>query len=147
MARVSWRGDLKRLRARIENLPEEALDAAANIMEDVVDQGAQEMKQIIATSSTPTGLAEGREGRIKTGSMYEDVESTTRRNRRSVSGTFGWGVDGGTVKKYYQYQEDGFQHWLSGKDVSPMHAMLTSFIHMREEFFQRARAEFGRGTK
>ena len=139
MARVSWRGDLRRMRMRIENLPDELLDQAEEIMEDVAREGADIMRQHIKTRGTSYSNKQGRAGRVEAGHMLKDVEHATKRFRRSVRGEFGWGVDGGEVRPYYAYQENGFQHWISGKDVSPMHAQLDAFMRMREEFFARMR--------
>jgi hypothetical protein len=137
---AAWRGELKKLAIRIESLPEKAMDKAEEIVAAELREGAEEMRQIIRTADTPTGLAEGRSGRVKTGKMLGDVQDgRPQRFRRSVKGEYGWGVNGGNTEPYYQYQENGFQHYLSGKDVAPMHAFLTSFIHTRERFFKRMR--------
>lgn len=138
MARISWRGDLRALRMRIENIPEDYLDQAEEIMEDVTKEGADLMRQYIRTRGTDKS---GKEGRIESGAMLEEVESEVVRNPRSVRGEFGWGVDGGTYEKYFGYQESGFRHWVSGINVPPMHAQLDAFIKMREKFFQRMRTE------
>lgn len=144
MARVGWRGDIRKLQARIENLPEELLDMAEDIMEDEMRIGAEQMRANIRKADTPTSIAEGRQGRVKTGQMLEDVEHNVERFRRSVKGEFGWGVNGGRYEKYYDYQEQGFKHFRSGKDVAPMHALLEAFMNTRERFFARMRAEMRR---
>lgn len=140
MARVAWRGDLRALRMRIENLPEEALDTAEEIMEDVTKEGADLMRQYIKTRGTE---GSGKEGRIESGTMLDQVDSQVFRNPRSVRGEFGWGLNGKDAKDYYHYQEDGFRHWISGKNVPAMHAQLDAFMKMREKFFQRMRNEMG----
>ena len=142
MARVAWRGDLRKLRMRIENLPEEALDEAEQIMEDITKEGADLMRQYIRTRGTPDS---GKMGRIESGTMLEEVEHAVHRNPKSVRGEFGWGVDGGLHEKYFDYQENGFRHWLSGKNVPPMHAQLDAFIKMREKFFTRLRRGLSTG--
>lgn len=144
MARISWRGDLRQLRMRIENLPQEKLDQAAQIMEEVTDEGADLMRQYIRTRGTEKS---GKEGRIETGTMLDEVESAVRRNPKSVRGEFGWGVAGGRHEKYFDYQENGFRHWRSGENVPPMHAMLDAFIKMRIKFFARMRSEMGAGSR
>lgn len=144
MARVSWRGDLRMLRMRIENLPEAALDQAAQIMEEVTDEGADLMRQYIRTRGTEKS---DKEGRIETGTMLDEVESTVHRNPKSVRGEFGWGVAGGRHEKRFDYQENGFRHWRSGENVPPMHAMLDAFVKMRIKFFARMRAEMGAGSR
>jgi len=148
MARVSWRGDLRKLRMRIENLPQEKLDQAARIMEEVTDEGADLMRQYIATRGIASDGNGGiKEGRIESGKMLKNVESAVHRNPKSVRGEFGWGVAGGPHEKYFDYQENGFRHWLSGKNVPPMHAMLDAFIKMRVKFFARMRSEMGASSR
>lgn len=143
MARVAWRGDLRKLRMRIENLPEEALDEAEQIMEDITKEGADLMRQYIRTRGTPKS---GKAGRIESGTMLEEVEHAVHRNPKSVRGEFGWGVAGGLYEKYFDYQEHGFKHTgISGENVPPMHAQLDAFIKMREKFFARLRKEMGAG--
>src|SRR3546814_2061953 len=106
------------LRMRIENLPEAALDQAAQIMEEVTDEGADLMRQYIRTRGTEKS---GKEGRIETGTMLDEVESAVRRNPQSVRGEFGWGVAGGQHEKYFDDQENGFRHWRSGQNRSEEH--------------------------
>lgn len=144
MARVSWRGDLRMLRMRIENLPQEQLDQAAQIMEDVTEEGADMMREYIRTRGTDKS---GKAGRIETGKMLDSVESAVHRNPKSVRGEFGWGVSGGPHEKYFDYQENGFKHWISGENVPPMHAMLDAFMRMRIKFFARMRSEMGAGSR
>lgn len=129
---------------RIENLPQEKLDQAAQIMEEVTDEGADLMRQYIRTRGTEKS---GKEGRIETGTMLDEVESAVHRNPKSVRGEFGWGVAGGLHEKYFDYQENGFRHWRSGENVPPMHAMLDAFIKMRIKFFARMRSEMGAGSR
>lgn len=138
MARAKWRGELRQLRFRIENLEDETLDRAEQIMEAVTRDGAELMQEYIATRGTPES---GRPGRIETGTMYREVGHEVHRNPKSVRGEFGWGVGGKNEEHYFTYQENGFRHWLTGKDVPPMHAFLDAFIRMREEFFRRMRRE------
>ena len=138
MARVSWRGDIRKMAMRIENLPDEMLDMAEEVMEDTVEDGADLMRHYIKTRGT--GYKD-RPGRTESYDMLEAVETNVKRNRRSIVGKFGWGVAGGRDDDYFSYQENGFRHWRSGKDVVPMHALLDAFIQNREQFFARMRSE------
>jgi hypothetical protein len=144
MARISWRGDLRTLRMRIENLPQEKLDQAEKIMEDVTKEGADLMRQYIETRGTPKS---GKAGRIESAEMLNAVQSAVHRNPKSVRGEFGWGVSGGPHEKYFDYQENGFRHWRSGENVPPMHAQLDAFMKMRIKFFSRLRSEMGAGSR
>jgi len=143
MARVSWRGDIRKMAMRIENLPDEMMDMAEEVMEDTVEDGADLMRHYIKTRATDkvrNGIPP-RDGRTKSWDMHDAVETNVKRNRRSIVGKFGWGVAGGPDEDYFSYQENGFRHWRSGKDVVPMHALLDAFIQNREQFFARMRSE------
>lgn len=140
MARgTAWRADLRRLRYRIENLVPETLDQAEEVMEDITREGADLMRQYIDTRGTDYSLSQDRTGRRENDVMYDAVEHKVHRFGKSVRGEFGWGVDGGREEDYFLYQEHGFRHWITGKDVPPMHAHLDAMIRMREKLFSRLR--------
>ena len=144
MARVSWRGgDVKKIALRIENIPEELMEMANDVIDEVTDDGAELMREYIMTRATDKVRERyGREGRYRPGkAMYKAVKSGTKQNRRSVVGTFGWGVDGSANEDYFRFQEEGFRHWISGEDIVPMHALLDAYMETRERFFARMREE------
>lgn len=136
MARVIWRNnDLNDMSTKLRAIPAEFLDAASDVISDVTDEGAVQMRSYI--ESRGTGY-DGHTGRVDEGYMLGDVAASEVANTgRSASGEYGWGVTGGPVQPYYRYQEDGFRHARSGKNVPPMHALLDSFVEMREKFISR----------
>lgn len=136
MARVIWRGrDLDDMSTSLRAIPEQFLDAASEVISDVTDEGAVQMRSYI--ESRGTGY-DGHTGRVDEGYMLGDVAASEVANTgRSASGEYGWGVTAGPVQPYYRYQEDGFRHARSGKNVPPMHALLDSFVEMREKFISR----------
>lgn len=136
MARVIWRnGDLNDLSTQLKAIPAEFLDAGADIISDVTEEGAAQMRTYIETRGTGYN---GHTGRVDEGYMLGDVAAGEVSNTgHSASGEYGWGVTGGPVPDYYKYQENGFRHWRSGHNVPPMHALLDSFIEMREKFISR----------
>lgn len=136
MARVVWRnGDLNDMMSRVSIIPERMLDAAADVIGEAINMGADDMRVYI--ESRGTGY-DGHTGRVDEGYMLGDVAaSEVEKTPQKASGAYGWGVTGGPVHPYYVYQENGFRHWRSGADVPPMHALLDSFISAREKFYSR----------
>jgi len=125
--------------ARFTNLDARILDQAEPLVEEALQEGARVQQAVIATSGT--GYKD-RQGRVETGSMLDDVDtSPVRRSGSTVEGEFGW-VD--RRKDYYAYQEQGFTHYLSGKDVAPMHALFSGFVTARETVRAGIRAILGR---
>lgn len=133
MARITWDSDLQRLETRLRAM-EKGLEAdSVRIVDKAINRGADLMRQYIQTRGT--GF-EDRPGRVDEGYMLGDVAaSEVIKDRKGVRGKFGWGVTGSPAQDYYVYQENGFRHWRSGKDVPPMHALLDAFIKTREEFY------------
>lgn len=72
--------------------------------ERIAQEGADVIRYVIATSSTPTGLAEGREGRIKTGAMIDSVGSKVNIGKTSMSAVAGFINN---RPDYTIYQENG----------------------------------------
>lgn len=104
---------------------------AAEIVEEVISEGSNNMRRHIETRGTGY---RGHTGRIETGAMLENVGDSSGQidiSAGSVSGKFGWGTTGGDVQPYYSYQEQGFTNWRTGRDVPPMHALLDAFITAR----------------
>lgn len=136
MARIVWRNnDLDRMASQVRAIPEQFLNAAAEIIEDSAQDGAAQMRNYIETRGTGY---DGHAGRVDEGYMLGDVAASEVENTgRSASAQYGWGVTGGPVQDYYRYQENGFKHWRSGKSIPPMHALLDSFVETREKFFSR----------
>lgn len=128
--------DLNKMIARLRVSEKVAKQDVPQVVHEVTESAANEMRRIIETSGTGwvgrwfTATAGGR---IDTGQMLSNVSTSHTR----LSGTWGWALNGGKGEAYYLYQENGFRHYQSGKDVKPMHALLTSFIKAREDLILR----------
>lgn len=120
MAKIIWRNsDLDRLKTRVRGIPKEFLDAVEPIVNRFAQEGADMMYDNI--------------DRIDTEYMRGSVgHSDPVRTDTSVAAEFGWGVEGAAVEDYFSYQEGGFQHYISGENIPPMHALLGAFIKARE---------------
>ena len=125
MAAIRWNHDLDRLVTHLQNIPEELEQAASDITQESVDEGAHIMYEKVS--------------RIDTGAMKESVGSgPVEKSGSTISGWFGWSDE--KVQPYFVYQEQGFKNVWSGEDVPPMHALLESFIEERESWFARLKA-------
>lgn len=122
-----WRNnDLDTMQARFRAIPQELEEEAERLVQGAIEEGAEAMEMVIATSGTGW---KDRQGRVETGKMLDHVkEFGTERDGNRVEGKFGWD----DPENYFIYQEQGFRHWISGKDVVPMHALLTGFVAARE---------------
>lgn len=95
-------------------------------MEATVNLGQQIMKDVIDTSGTEYSNAQGREGRVATGSMRNDVKGRTRGSGAEVVGEVGW-ID--RYQDYYGYQDQGTSthyYWgvlIPGKKIPGMFAL------------------------
>lgn len=122
--------DLNNLTTNLANVGPRLEEKAAQIVQETVIDGANQMRQNIEAS-----------GRIDTGYMLGDVANNeVQTDGGTVHAEFGWGTTGGPVQPYYVYQEQGFTHYGSGKDVPPMHALLQAFINVREKFYAKIAA-------
>jgi hypothetical protein len=96
----------------------------------LASQSAEEMKHYIGTRGTAYSQSQGREGRVVTGDMQNDVSF-----RKIPIGDptvhiweFGWV---GRFKKYYKFQEEGFNHITTGAVVG-MFALKDAATTARE---------------
>lgn len=107
------------------------MDDVHEIVEDVTEGGARQMRQIISTSGTPKS---GKEGRIETGKMLDEVKTDVGRGGNSVVGQFGW-LD--EQLDYFYYQDEGFRHWISGEMIPGMFALTQSYEEAKSELVRR----------
>lgn len=116
--------DLNNFVTNLANVGPRLEERATQIVQETVIDGAQQMRSLI--------------DRIDTGQMLADVGNTdVQKEGTRVHAEFGW-VD--QVQPYYIYQEQGFTHYGSGKDIPPMHALLQAFINVREKFYAKIAA-------
>lgn len=123
---------------QIEGASEEALQAFAKV-------GEESMVYRIATDQkTKASRARGG-GRVKTGSMINDVSggvTTSGAGRKTAR--FGWmGKQGQSGTMYYLYQEGGFRHWKSGEQIEGMRAQQDA----AEDALQAFREAMNRGLR
>lgn len=103
---------------------EKALDTA-------LEQGEDAMKEAIATRGTgrqwsrPWGDRTGSfPGRVDSGDMQSDVRGVvTSKTNDSAEGNLGWDENS---PDYYAYQEQGFEHVITGEYIEGMRALRDS---------------------
>lgn len=142
MSRAFNTRDLDKMVTRLKHSAEVLQSEAERIVREVAEEGADEMRKIISTDTTP-GKAAGTwssnwfsataKGRIETGMMLGDVSTAPSKK----TARWGWALNGGREVDYYMYQENGFTHWRTGKDIPPMHALLGSFLKARESAIRK----------
>lgn len=128
-------------------------------MENLVDRGADEMKQLIETRGTgrrwvgdwgsmPNGTP-GRTGsipgRVASGQMRDDVKSEVNAGTNKVVGVFGW-ID--NTETYYLMQENRFFHRIGRFEVEGMHALRDAGRLIDQDFkpaMDKAVSAFVRG--
>lgn len=130
-----WRNaDLNHLVTSVRALQKNLRQECIKIVEETINEGRDVMISNVESSN-----------RIDTGYMLGTISaSEVQATGNIISGQFGWGINGNPVEDYYLYQEQGFQHWRSGKDIPPMHALLEAFITVREHFFAKVNAMVNR---
>jgi hypothetical protein len=123
--------------AMIRDIRGFAEDRVNGVEEDLIEvsyEAAEKMQEIIASaeSNTPTGLSEGRQGRVKTGAMHDaagHVDIT--RGRTQVAARFGYRGEGSADYNYYQ--DNGFQHATAGRWIEGTHALSQAYMEAREK--------------
>lgn len=73
-------------------------------------------------------------GRDASGHMLGAVEYRVEVDGGKTIGSFGW-LD--TQEMYFLYQEKGFKHYIAGRMVPGMLALMDAGIEAREEFVRR----------
>lgn len=134
---IVWRnGDLNDLTTHAALYVKEIERQAEKVVDETAREGAEVMRGYI--ESRGTGWR-GHRGRVDEGYMLGDVAHNVTKSADGVRGKWGWGTTGGPKHPYYRFQEQGFTIWNSGHTVPPMHALLDSFIKVREEFARKIR--------
>lgn len=124
MASVRWNREFYDYRTRLGQLPNTMRDVAVRIVNESVKEGAEIMYDKVNRVDTE---------HMKGSVSYEDARSAGK----TVKGKFGWGLHGSKVEPYFIYQEQGFTHAYSGKDIAPMHALFDAFRIEKEKFYER----------
>lgn len=124
------------------------IDDVEQIVRDALDKGAQQMRGVIGTRGVRDTIPNS-EGRIESGDMLDDVDTSVRRTSRdTIVGRMGW-LPGG-IKPYYKFQDlgtRGFRTELGGtppttsktkpRGVRPMMAFQEGRIEAETEMRDR----------
>lgn len=103
-------------KSKVSNV-DKTLDGAVNV---AINEGVNAMREMIMTRGVPPKSA-----RYDTGLMFESVDSRILESSpEHVAGEFGWTVE---QEKYFVYQEKGFRHYVSGKQIPAMNALRDAF--------------------
>ena len=108
-------------------------DLVVSIMDDVMVEAADKMREFISTRGLPNSKGAGR---IDTGNMLASVDSEVTVDGVTINGKFGW-LDGGEV--YFLAQEEGAVLWNCGVIV-PMLALYDAGQWAITEFANRLKA-------
>ena len=118
-------------------------EAAERAMQETVDEGARSMRNNIATRGTAKS---GKAGRIDTGKMINDVDSSVDEvSTDRVVGSFGWHEENFSDRAYPLFQERGFRHYLSGELIEPMFALRDAQTQAETDFIRNFDQFEGRG--
>lgn len=126
---------LQKMQSRIIGWPEEAfIKNYFQLLQNLTATAADVMRNYIsdAKTSTPTGIAQGRKGRVVTGEMMRGVTSNAGGNRGAIKQPngkylfkFGW-LDG---KPGYAV----FQEWGTSNGIKAMNAQRYASEWVRKE--------------
>jgi len=126
--------------------PDRIMRNVEGAMEAGLHEGAEMMRQFIETRGTmrewsrPWGASQRSAsipGRDDTGQMKNAVQGEIEDfSRDTIRGVLGW-APGSPL--YYQLQEHGFFHVLTGEDVAAMYALRDAGEWTKEELDRRIR--------
>lgn len=131
MASITWSTPPMQIAARLEGKVNRTEDQLIRLVQGVVDDGADQMRQFILLAVTKTGEERvrsgrgGEAGRYESGTMYDSVESNVSKERGEIVGEFGW-LD--EFLEYFRIQEEG------RGGVPAMHALHDAYANASEEF-------------
>jgi hypothetical protein len=113
----------------IERVPQNIVDQLGNGMTKIAEEGKLEMQIAIRSRGTDYSRSQGRAGRNdpsrNSPDMAQAVGSRLEYVRAGVGAraAFGWLK---SFQNWYQFQEEGFTHPLSGRPVEAMYALRDS---------------------
>ncbi len=155
MARKFVRVEIGRFEKQMRDIQESSRVAIGEMQREVAEEGKKKMQEIIMTNgrnaewkgpwkSRKTGQIRTRSGRsrVDSGDMINAVgirlEGTTGTIARSA---FGW------LRKfedYYNYQDEGFDHWRSGQHIEGMFALRDARLYVVKEVLPGLRKKYQR---
>lgn len=97
------------------------------ILEHAGEDGVEDMQHTIAT--TESALVPGKQNRIWTGQMHDEIYYELSEDKHSVTVRFGW-LNPDFYEDYHLAQEYGLRHVHTG-----MFALMGAWVKQREEVF------------
>lgn len=102
-------------------------DATREVTADVGELGAEFMRERILTAGTAWTRAQGRDGRLDKGDMFDGVKVRRAGNQNYTKVSFGWiGGD----PHYARFQDEGFVQHGTGKTVQGMYALSDAYDYV-----------------
>lgn len=136
---ITWSRKPTSLVSVARNVESELVEEMQFVIEEVVDEAANMMRNSVETRGTGYVSSKGRaplslrqSGRVEDGDMLDAVDSGLVSDR---AGRFGWGIHNQTVPGYFLEQE--YDVTVGGNP--PMHALTDAWIWAREEYKRRVR--------
>ena len=126
---AQWSRNFINIETRFKVMPDRLLDCIEGKMREALEFGKESMVDTVETSGTGY---QGRRGRVVTGEMRDEIAHQQSRSKDRITGFLGW-LEGTPL--HARFQELGFTHALSGKDVEGMKALANA----REEVWQEFR--------
>lgn len=120
---MPWSANFELVEKRLQQIPDKLLPCIQQKVAEALAVGKTSMETTVNTSGTDYSLSQGRSGRVDTGEMLSEINSQTSRSGNTVNGFLGW-LEG--TPMWARYQELGFTHYLTGKDVEGMHAIANA---------------------
>lgn len=131
---VIWvQGDPSHFENWAEDIRKKIFDEIGAIMQDVMAEAADKMREFISTRGLPNSQGAGR---ILTGNMIGAVADEVNIGGDTIEGTFGWLANG---EVYFLAQEEGALLWNGGV-IMPMLAMYDAGQWAIQEFVNRLKA-------
>jgi len=132
--------NMKHVKARILGYPEEVLEKYYfQFLQYVAAAGADIGRQYIGSAAvnTPTGLGEGRQGRVKSGDMQKNFKWSARKDGKRYVVDIGW-ING--TPGYSIFQEHGTKNGIVGMNAV---GYVTDWIRSELKFYEG----FRKGTR
>lgn len=143
---VRWKNgrDMRAAQQQFRGASEALREGALIVLEEVIEEGAVDVQDLLEAAVTRTGRARERllggfPGRHDTGNMVGSVSYEIRdRRSRVVTGVFGWW--GANFERYFRDQD------LGEGNIPAARALPQAMAKAREEFRRRIAALVKRGT-
>lgn len=126
-------GDFRRLAQEISVHERVVIEEAEHVLDRGLEDAAEWMRMVIMSSGTGwvgVGPRAVPDGRIDYGYMHDSVSTTgITRVGNTLVGKFGWLR---ATEDYFKFQDEGFRHWKSGRQIEGMHALAQASAFAKE---------------